>query len=123
VTKALALAATAAAALATHPASPARLRPVPPARLGVGATEFHLVLSRASVKKGRVVIELQNQGEDVHDLRLRKFGGKRTYSLPLANPGTRVSRTFKLPPGRYHLWCSIADHRQLGMRAVLRVKR
>ena len=115
MTRALAFAATAVAALSTHPAAPARL--------GVGATEFHLVLSRASVKTGKVVVELQNQGEDVHDLRLRKFGGKKTYSFPLASPGTRVSKTFKLPPGRYRLWCSVADHRQLGMRAVLRVKR
>jgi len=115
VIKALAVAATALAALATHPATPTRL--------GVGATEFHLVLSRASVKTGKVVIELQNQGEDVHDLRLRKFGGKRTYSFPLASPGARVTRTLKLPPGRYRLWCSVADHRQLGMRAVLHVRR
>jgi plastocyanin len=115
VTKLLALAATAVAALATHPAAPARL--------GVGATEFHLVLSRASVKTGKVVIELQNQGEDVHDLQLRKFGGKHTYSFPLASPGARVTKTLKLPPGRYRLWCSVADHRQLGMRTTLRVRR
>src|SRR5438128_10235691 len=44
-----------------------------PARVGVEATEFHLVLSRASVKAGPVVIELQNGGEDVHDLRLRRI--------------------------------------------------
>jgi uncharacterized cupredoxin-like copper-binding protein len=115
VTKLLALAATALAALATNPATPARL--------GVGATEFHLVLSRASVKTGKVVIELQNQGEDVHDLQLRKVGGKRTYSFPVAGPGTRVTKTLKLPPGRYRLWCSVADHRQLGMRTILRVRR
>jgi len=115
VIKALTLAATAVAALTTHAAAPARL--------GVGATEFHLVLSRASVKTGKIVVELQNQGEDVHDLRLRKFGGKRTYSFPLASPGARVTRTLKLPPGRYRLWCSVADHRQLGMRAVLHVRR
>ena len=113
-----ALAAAAAAALTAQAAQPAG-----PARLGIGATEFHLVLSRASVKAGRVIIQLQNQGEDVHDLRLRKFGGKRTYSFPLTSPGGRVTRTLKLVPGRYRLWCSVADHRQLGMQTVLRVRR
>ncbi len=113
-----ALAAAAAAALTAQAAQPAG-----PARLGIGATEFHLVLSRASVKAGRVIIQLQNQGEDVHDLRLRKFGGKRTYSFPLTSPGARVTRTLKLVPGRYRLWCSVADHRQLGMQTVLRVRR
>ena len=36
-----------------------------PAQLGVSAKEFHLVLSRPSVKAGQVEIELQNDGEDV----------------------------------------------------------
>jgi hypothetical protein len=93
-----------------------------PARLGVGATEFHLVLSRASVKAGRAVLELQNGGEDVHDLHLRRIGGSRTYLFPLTRAGARSTRVLRLLPGRYRLWCSVADHAQLGMRAVLRVR-
>jgi len=119
VIKVAALAAAAAAALTTQAAQPAPSF----ARLGVGATEFHLVLSRASVKAGRVMIQLQNQGQDVHDLRVRKFGGVRTYSFPLTDPGAQVTRTLKLVPGRYRLWCSVADHRQLGMQTVLRARR
>jgi hypothetical protein len=94
-----------------------------PARLGVSAKEFHLVLSRPAVKSGRVEIELQNDGEDVHDLRLRRIGGIRTYRLPVTKPGSRRTIEVALLPGRYRLWCSVADHRQLGMQAVLRVKR
>jgi plastocyanin len=94
-----------------------------PARVGIGATEFHLVLSRASVKAGRVVLEFQNDGEDVHDLRLRRIGEARTYAFRLTKPGARSTRTLKMLPGRYRLWCSVADHAQLGMRAVLRVRR
>ena len=37
------------------------------------------MLSRPSVKAGQVEIELQNDGEDVHDLRFRRIGGTRTY--------------------------------------------
>jgi len=94
-----------------------------PGRLGVSATEFHLTLSRGSVKAGRVIIQLQNAGQDVHDLRLRRIGGKRTYSLPVTTPGGRSTLTLRLLPGRYRLWCSLANHAQLGMRAVLRVRR
>lgn len=94
-----------------------------PARLGVSASEFHLVLSRASVKAGRVTIQLQNAGQDVHDLRVRRIGGTRTYSFPVTSPGGRSTLTLRLLPGRYRLWCSVADHAQLGMRAVLRVRR
>jgi uncharacterized cupredoxin-like copper-binding protein len=94
-----------------------------PARLGVSASEFHLTLSRSSVKAGRVIVQLQNEGQDVHDLRLRRIGGKRTYSFPVTSPGGRTTLTVRLLPGRYRLWCSVANHAQLGMRAVLRVRR
>jgi len=89
----------------------------------VSAKEFHLVLSRGSVKAGRVLIQLQNDGQDVHDLRLRRIGGKRTYSFPVTSPGGRSTLSLRLLPGRYRLWCSVANHAQLGMRAVLRVRR
>jgi hypothetical protein len=120
VIRAALVAVTAYAVLFAHSASSAHSTP---ARLGVGATEFHLVLSRGSVKTGLVIVQLQNKGEDVHDLRLRRIGGGRTYSFPLASPGGRATRTFKLLPGRYRLWCSVANHAQLGMQAVLRVRR
>jgi hypothetical protein len=113
----LALLAVVATAVLTAQSSAA------PAQVGVGATEFHLVLSRSAVNAGRVVLELQNDGEDVHDLRLRRIGGTRTYAFPLTRPGARSTRVLKLLPGRYRLWCSVADHAQLGMRAVLRIRR
>ena len=78
-----------AAALSWHPI---------PARLGVSAKEFHLVLSRPSVKAGRIEIELQNDGEDVHDLRLRRIGGTRTYSVPGTKPGRRRTIEIALLP-------------------------
>ncbi len=34
---------------------------------------------------------------------------------------TAVDRELKLRLGTYRLWCSIADHKMLGMRATLRV--
>jgi hypothetical protein len=98
-------------------------QPSPPARLGVRATEFHFTLSRASVRAGRAVIQLQNYGEDSHDLRLRRIGGTRTYGITVTAPGKQASIQLRLLPGRYRLWCSVANHAQLGMHAVLRVRR
>jgi uncharacterized cupredoxin-like copper-binding protein len=94
-----------------------------PARLGVSATEFHLTLSRPSVKAGVVEIELQNDGQDPHDLRVRRVGGSHTFSIPLVQPGNHRTLAIHVKPGSYRLWCSIADHRALGMQAVLRVRR
>jgi hypothetical protein len=89
----------------------------------VSTTEFHLTLSRSSVKAGVVEIELQNTGQDPHDLRVRKVGGHHTFSIPVTRPGARRSVALNLKPGRYRLWCSLAGHRTLGMQALLRVRR
>ena len=78
----------------------------PPARLGVTAKEFRFSLSRTALKRGPAVIELDNFGEDVHDLRLRRIGGTRTYGLPATRPGGRTELDVTLRPGIYRLWCS-----------------
>jgi hypothetical protein len=94
-----------------------------PARLQAVTTEFRLTLSRIRVPAGRVRIELANYGEDPHDLKLRRIGGTRVYTIPETAPGERTTRTFRLRAGRYRVWCGIADHRSLGMRAPLRAFR
>jgi hypothetical protein len=94
-----------------------------PARLGVSATEYHLTLSRPAVKAGVVEIELQNDGQDPHDLRVRRVGGTHTFSVPLVAPGGRHTVDIRMRPGRYRLWCSVANHAALGMQTVLRVRR
>jgi hypothetical protein len=93
-----------------------------PARLGVSAQEFHLTLSRPSVKAGVLEIELQNDGEDPHDLRVRRVDGTHTFSIPLTQPGRRRTIALHVRPGRYRLWCSVADHLALGVLALLRVR-
>ena len=93
-----------------------------PARLGVVAKEFRFSLSRTTLRRGPAIIELDNFGEDVHDLRLRRIGGTRTYGLRETKPGERAELTVRLAPGRYRLWCATANHAQLGMRASFRVR-
>lgn len=94
-----------------------------PARLHVSAKEFSYVLSRQKVRAGRVIVQVSNRGEDAHNLRLRRNGAKRNRLVPRTEPGSRSEISRKLKPGRYYLWCSIADHEQRGMRARLVVKR
>ena len=117
----VALAAVTAYAVLFAHSAPARQ--MAPARLGVQASEYHLVLSRGSVKAGPALIQLQNRGQDPHDLRLERIGGKHTYAIALTDPGKRRTISLRLLPGRYRLWCSVLDHAQLGMQAVLRVVR
>jgi hypothetical protein len=101
-------------ALATAPA---------PARLQVGADEFRYSLSRQSIPAGPAIVELVNFGEDEHDLRLRRIGGTRIYRIGEVRPGGLGELEARFRPGRFSLWCSLADHRRRGMRATLVVRR
>ena len=94
-----------------------------PARLQVGADEFRYSLSRQSIKAGPAIVELANFGEDEHDLRLRRVGGTRTYRIGKVRPGGLGELEARFVPGRFRLWCSLADHSRRGMRATLVVRR
>jgi uncharacterized cupredoxin-like copper-binding protein len=94
-----------------------------PARLQVVAREFRFALSRPSLKAGPAIVELVNFGQDAHDLRMRRIGGTRVYAISPVQPGRHARLRVRLLPGRYLLWCSIANHRALGMRAKLVVRR
>jgi len=95
-----------------------------PARLLVGAKEFRLTLSRASIKAGPAIVQLANYGEDDHNLNLKRIGGTRVYKIATVSPGADVGELdAKLLPGKYKLWCSIADHAARGMRVTLIVKK
>jgi hypothetical protein len=94
-----------------------------PARVQVTAAEFRLTLSRASIRRGPVVVELFNLGEDDHDLALRRMAkGARTLRIAVAAPGRFRRLEARLAPGRYALWCTLADHRARGMHATLVVR-
>jgi plastocyanin len=85
--------------------------------------EFTLTLSRPSVQRGTVSVELVNFGMDAHDLIvLKKTAGAKPIAFKRLDPRGRTNRTLKLSAGRYSLWCSIADHRSRGMRATLVVR-
>ncbi len=97
--------------------------PPRPARVQIVAREFSFALSRPVLKAGPVIVELVNFGQDPHDLKLQRIGSGQVQELGLVGPGRRVDLITRLAPGRYRLWCSLADHDALGMHAVLVVRR
>jgi hypothetical protein len=107
----------AAVALVAGPAPAA----VAPARVQVGAKEFFFSLSRHELVAGPAIVELVDFGEDPHDLRLQRIGGGRVWKTPIVFPGAYHDLGVTLVPGRYRLWCGVANHRRLGMQAVLTV--
>ena len=93
-----------------------------PTRIQVTAKEFYYTLSSRTVKPGPAVIQFVNYGEDPHDMRVSASAARRSTARRSCSPGQIYNLSLKLVPGRYQLWCSIANHRELGMQAVLIVK-
>ena len=114
------LGAAAALALGTTliPASASRA----PAYLQISEKEFTITLSRLKVHEGTAIVGVLNAGMDNHDLVIQSNApGSKPIRFSQLTPGSHTSKTLKLAPGHYTLWCSIANHRQLGMVAPLTV--
>jgi plastocyanin len=98
--------------------------PTPPNRLQVKArdtTMWTFLLSRPDVNAGDVTVELVNEGEDDHNLRMQQGGAGPLYSIPDLSSLQRATATFNLTPGTWHLWCSLPGHEAAGMSANLLV--
>jgi len=105
--------------LAPPPSAPAP----EPNRLAVKSSEYYFVLSRPSVKSGAVTIELNNRGEDPHNLNLRLDGDEgEPLQIPETDSEQRTLASFDLPAGKYRLWCSLPEHEEKGMKATLTVE-
>lgn len=80
-------------------------------RLAVKSVEYYFVLSRAKVKAGSLTVELNNQGEDPHNLNIQREGDS-SEPLQIAETDSlqRNVATFDLPAGTYRLWCSLPEH-------------
>jgi plastocyanin len=95
----------------------------PPARLGVSAREWSLVLSRTTLAPGLAIVELQNFGEDAHNLRLERVDGSGSaLNVALAEAGERKSAKGTLTAGAYKVYCALPGHDSAGMHATLDVR-
>ena len=110
---------------------------VPSSNLGVIARDesglnLSYTLSRSCVTAGQVTVELNNQGEDPHNVFLRPLSGADPgYSIPGSDPfelppDSQEATAFNLTPGEWYLWCTLTDglgdHEDRGMNANLSVR-
>ena len=93
-----------------------------PERIGVKAFEFGFILSTATLEAGDTIAELNNRGEDPHDLHIQKVGGGPEVVFPETLPSSYSRQRFETVPGNYRLWCSLPFHAERGMDATVTVK-
>jgi plastocyanin len=105
--------------------------PTPPApepeaeanRLSVKSAEYYFNLSRPTVRAGEVTIELNNRGEDPHNLNIQLQDSEETpLEIPETESLQRSVATFDLLAGSYRFWCSLPEHEEKGMYSTLLVE-
>jgi plastocyanin len=95
----------------------------PPGRLlatekEISSSELQLQLSRPSLSPGGAIVEQYNAGSDPHNLIIER-AGQVAFAYPTLDPGGDQRQTVYLARGTYTLYCSLLNHRDLGMQAVL----
>lgn len=95
----------------------------PTSSVQASGTEFRIALSRSKVAPSKLRLEFVNYGEDDHDLAVRRVGTTLVRNLGEVRPGERTVERFKVRKGTYMLWCTLGDHRALGMKATLKVRK
>lgn len=85
--------------------------------VNVTAKDFYFVLSRKTVKAGRVTFVIRNASPAMHDF---KIAG---HSSKTIGKGQTTRLTVTLKPGRYLYTCTVDSHAELGMKGYLRVQR
>ena len=92
--------------------------PVTPSNVLVYATDFRLSPSRDSAPSGRLRVQLKNNGQDDHDIAVKRraAGALPLAASPVVRPHGLTQFTVVLPPGRYVFFCTVADHAARGMQ-------
>jgi plastocyanin len=99
--------------------------------LGVAADDHGGVksytLSRQTVRPGRLTVQLQNKGEDPHDMEMQKVGPKgeplgEPVEVPVTGPGEQKIQSVQVEAGTYRMWCNLYHHAEEGMEATVTVE-
>ena len=86
----------------------------------ISPTQLQLQLSRPSLRAGSAIVEQYNAGSDPHNL-VAERQGTIAFSFNDLDPGGDQRQTLTLARGTYTLYCSLLNHRALGMQATLTV--
>jgi plastocyanin len=101
---------------ATSKSSAATGKGVP---VNVVETEFSISVP-ASLPAGTYAFTVRNQGTMPHNLTVKGPGV--AQASPTQPPGQSTVLTLTLQKGSYELWCSVDNHKALGMDRTLNVK-
>lgn len=112
--------------------TPSPTEPQPEANaLGVVARDdghrYRYEPSRTTVRSGRLTVQLNNQGEDPHNMDMQRIGpggeGEgEVIAMPLTAPKNQSTKSVQVQPGTYRMWCTLANHAEEGMEMTITVE-
>ena len=82
--------------------------------------EMYIRLSQEEFTAGSLTIEVTNEGSASHDLVVERDGND-VAGTDLIAPGGSATLTVELEPGEYVFYCSVANHRAMGMEVAVTV--
>jgi plastocyanin len=89
----------------------------------ITATEqdFSISLSEDHLKAGSYTITVVNNGSSTHDLAVEEDGTTKATSDKVS-PGGKTTLTVDLDAGKYVFYCSVGNHRAMGMEKTVQVQ-
>ena len=82
--------------------------------------EMYIEVSEDALSAGSYTIEVVNEGTGTHDLVVERDGDDVASTDNIA-PGDSTTLTVELEPGEYVFYCSVANHRAMGMEVTVTV--
>jgi plastocyanin len=84
-------------------------------------------LSRETVRAGQLTVQLQNKGEDPHDMDMQRVGPSgeplgEVVKVPVTEPGANTDASVTVEAGEYRMWCDLYNHAKEGMEATVKVE-
>jgi len=89
--------------------------------VGVSEREWSVSLGRLRVPHGKITLYITNFGQDDHNIKVRRHGRQYGFSGRIRSGQTTTLTVTLRRPGKYHVFCGIPGHREMGMNAVLTV--
>ncbi|MEV0768556.1 hypothetical protein [Nocardia salmonicida] len=93
---------------------------VDPTRIVVSETEFSINMPSSQLAPGTYTFVVENSGSVSHDLVILGPGVESQRTSRIESGGSS-ELTVSLEPGSYTLWCSVGNHRELGMSTEIAV--
>ncbi len=82
--------------------------------------EMFIELSEDSFSAGSYTFEVVNDGSATHDFVVERDGAD-VAATESISPGSSTTLTVDLEPGEYVFYCSIGNHREMGMEVTVMV--